>query len=165
MDILRKDRDHDVTTAPPLAQSRDERAATILGEDTEFNGTLKFSNTLRIEGRFKGEMHSEGQLIVAKTGVVEAEISVGAIQVDGKIMGNITATDLVELRATAEVHGDITAARLKIDDGVVFVGRADVKPAGRRSESVPRPAQAPKDAAQPSKDQPKSPQPVPAKKD
>lgn len=133
MDILRKDTE--VKAAPPLATGggRDERVATTLGEDTTFEGNLKFANTLRIEGKFKGQMESDGQLIVAKTGVVEADIKVGGVTVDGKITGNITASDLVELRSTAEVHGDITASRLKVEDGVVFVGRADVTPSGRRS--------------------------------
>lgn len=169
MDILRKERDQDLTAAPSLGGlgGREERVTTILGEDTEFNGTLNFTSSLRIEGKFKGKMESEGQLIVAKTGQIEAEIQVGGLCVEGKITGNITARDLVELRATAEVHGDITAARLKIEDGVIFVGHADVSPAARRGNHSNKPA-APagtQPASQPQQQPAKEAAKEPAKKD
>ena len=45
-----------------------------MSEDTEFNGTLKFEKTLKIDGRFKGELSTGGLLLVGKTGKVEAEL-------------------------------------------------------------------------------------------
>lgn len=113
-------------------------AATTLGEDTEFSGTLKFGNSLTIQGRFKGDLTSPGHLIVGAPGQVRAEIKVGSLTVEGKITGNIKAKDLVDLRSTAEVFGDINASKIKIEEGVVFVGKAEIKPKDSKSEPLPK---------------------------
>lgn len=142
MDILRKDNLaqpggalQSPQASSPLSQgsSKSEQPYTTLGKDTEFQGTLRFKEGLRIEGRFNGDIASEGHLIVGKTGEVTAEISVGSIIVEGKVNGNIVASDLVELRSTAEMRGDITAAKMKIEEGVIFVGKADVQPGNQNN--------------------------------
>ena len=111
-------------------------AATTLGEDTEFSGTLKFGNSLTIQGKFKGDLTSSGHLIVGAPGQVRAEVKVGSLTVEGKLTGNIKAKDLVDLRSQAEVFGDINAAKLKIEEGVVFVGKAEIKPKDSKSEPL-----------------------------
>ncbi len=128
MDILRNER----TGQAPQGETQrvtNENPYTTLGKDTEFEGTLKFKEGLKIEGRFKGDITSEGNLIIGKTGEVNAEIKVGSIIVEGKINGNIEASDLIEFRSTAEMRGDIKASKLKIEEGVVFVGKSDVQAA------------------------------------
>jgi len=146
VDILRSDREKSFpaaqsgaqpqTPASPTAPSprpRDEQAYTTLGEDTQFKGTLKFKNTLKIEGTFEGDIATDGYLIIGKTGRVKAEIKAGSSIVEGKVNGNITAKDVIDLRSTAELFGDIQASKLKIEEGVVYVGKADVQPTDRRS--------------------------------
>ncbi len=143
MDILRSDREKNFpasqggqpSSAPPAPAKtpREEQAYTTLGEDTQFKGTLKFKNTLKIEGSFEGDISTDGHLVIGKTGRVKAEIKAGSTIVEGKVNGNITAKEVVELRSTAELFGDIQAAKLKIEEGVVFVGKADVQPTERRS--------------------------------
>jgi len=137
VDILRNERSGQPSipsqgAQPALAQRHDEEPYTTLGKDTEFEGTLRFKEGLKIEGKFNGDISSEGHLIIGKTGEVRAEISVGSIIVEGKITGNIVANDLVELRSSAELRGDITASKLKIQEGVIFVGKSDVQPGNSR---------------------------------
>lgn len=140
MDILRNERTGQAAAqqAPTGASKRDERPYTTLGKDTEFEGTLKFKEGLRIEGKFKGDIASDGFLIIGDTGDVTAEIRVGSIVVEGKITGNINASELVELRSSAEMRGDITAAKLKIEEGVMFIGKSDVQPRENRSGRPPQ---------------------------
>ncbi len=111
-------------------------SATTLGEDTEFSGTLKFGNSLTIEGRFQGDLTSPGHLIIGSPGQVQADVKVGSLTVQGKLTGNIKAEDLVDLRSTAEVFGDINAAKIKIEEGVVFVGKAQIKPRDSKSQPL-----------------------------
>ena len=127
VDILRNERTGQSAAQQESRRATNENPYTTLGKDTEFEGTLKFKEGLKIEGRFKGDITSEGNLIIGKTGQVNAEIQVGSIIVEGKINGNIVATDLIELRSTAEMRGDITASKLKIEEGVSFVGKSDVQ--------------------------------------
>ncbi|MFH1741581.1 MAG: polymer-forming cytoskeletal protein [bacterium] len=144
MDILRSDREKSFpssqqssqqapVSSPQAPRPRDEQAFTTLGEDTQFKGTLKFKNTLKIEGTFEGDISSDGHLVIGKTGRVKAEIKVGSSIVEGKVNGNITAKDVIDLRSTGELIGDIQASKLKIEEGVVFVGKADVQPVDRRT--------------------------------
>lgn len=141
VDILRNERSGQTATSQPVPTTspKNENPYTTLGKDTEFEGTLQFKEGLKIEGRFKGDITSEGYLIIGKTGEVTAEINVGSIIVEGKITGNIIADDLVELRSSAQMRGDITAAKMKIEEGVLFVGKSDVQPQNRRKEG-PKPA-------------------------
>lgn len=115
----------------PIAHS--ELKETVVSPDAEFKGSMKFKDSLRIDGSFEGEIDSGGTLFVGKTGVVKAEIHVGNIIVEGKIEGNVTCEDKIELRSTAKMFGDIQAARLTIAEGVNIVGKCSVssqKPAG-----------------------------------
>lgn len=151
MDILRNERTSQPTPAssaspsaqpaageyPPPRRGTAENPYTTLGKDTEFQGTLSFKEGLKIEGKFTGDISSDGHLIIGKTGEVHAEIKVGSIIVEGKINGNIVAQDLIELRSTAEMRGDITASKLKIEEGVVFVGKSDVQDNAARRGGAP----------------------------
>lgn len=145
MDILRNERSGQTLTSQgvPASSAKNENPYTTLGKDTEFEGTLQFKEGLKIEGRFKGDITSEGYLIIGKTGEVTAEINVGSIIVEGKVTGNIIADDLVELRSSAQMRGDITAAKMKIEEGVLFVGKSDVQPQNQRKD-VSKQTQQPK---------------------
>jgi cytoskeletal protein CcmA (bactofilin family) len=126
------------------SMSHSEVKETVISPDAEFKGSLKFKDSLRIDGAFEGEIDSQGTLFVGKTGAVKAEIHVGNVIVEGKIEGNVTCDDKIELRATAKMFGDIQAARLTIAEGVNIVGKCSVtvqKPSleGMRQEKPPRP--------------------------
>jgi len=142
VDILRNERSGQPSSqpqSPPAAAPKrfDENPYTTLGEDTQFEGTLRFKDGLKIEGKFNGDISSEGILIIGKTGHVTAEIAVGSIIVEGKVTGNIVANELVELRSSAELRGDITASKLKIEEGVIFVGKSDVQPNNKAKATGP----------------------------
>ena len=108
----------------PIAHS--ELKETVISPDAEFKGSMKFKDSLRIDGNFEGEIDSNGTLFVGKTGLVKAEVHVGNVIVEGKIEGNVTCEDKIELRATAKMLGDIQAARLTIAEGVNLVGKCSV---------------------------------------
>lgn len=124
--------------------SHSELKETVISPDAEFKGSLKFKDSLRIDGSFEGEIDSQGTLFVGKSGIVKAEIHVGNIIVEGKIEGNVTCDDKIELRSTAKMFGDIQAARLTIAEGVNIVGKCSVSaqkaPAEPfKGERAPRP--------------------------
>lgn len=101
---------------------------TILSDDTRFKGSLEFSHKLIINGHFEGNLQSKGILTIGSSGQVKAEIKVGSVIIEGKVWGNITAEDKIELRSSAELYGDITARRLVINEGATFTGQSDVNP-------------------------------------
>jgi cytoskeletal protein CcmA (bactofilin family) len=103
-----------------------ERAATTLGRETEFKGTMRFRDSLRIEGKFTGEIISSGFLYIDQGAVVHANIRVSSIVVGGIVYGNVEASGKLEMLSTGRVFGDIKTAKLKIADGVVYEGRCEM---------------------------------------
>jgi cytoskeletal protein CcmA (bactofilin family) len=123
------------------SKKKDTLAEVVLGESTSFNGLLRFRETLRIRGKFKGAIEATGALIVDKGAVVEAErISVSSLTVYGTVVGEIHAIDKVDILSGAEVRGDITAARLRIADGVLFDGQCSMTGVDKEVEIFSRPA-------------------------
>jgi cytoskeletal protein CcmA (bactofilin family) len=94
----------------------------FLGKDTEFEGKLSFNGAVRIDGRFKGEIFTEGSLIVGESAVLESDINVSHIIISGEVRGNIIADTRIEIHAPGKVFGNIQAHSVIIDKGVVFEG-------------------------------------------
>ncbi|OGW21646.1 MAG: hypothetical protein A3K09_04930 [Nitrospinae bacterium RIFCSPLOWO2_12_FULL_47_7] len=97
-----------------------------MGEDTVFNGTLSFQGTVRIDGKFEGEVVTDDTLIVGETGDVSAEISAGVVICKGKIRGMITAKKRVEIYAASEIQGNIRTPSLFVEAGGIFDGNCDM---------------------------------------
>jgi cytoskeletal protein CcmA (bactofilin family) len=100
----------------------------VLDSSTSFNGLLKFTTTtLCIQGKFKGTIEASGSLIVDKGAVVQADhIAVASLTVYGKVVAHVEAQDMVDMMSGAEVTGDVSAARLRIADGVLFEGQCSM---------------------------------------
>jgi cytoskeletal protein CcmA (bactofilin family) len=125
------------------AAARHAPAATrnVLSSDVEIKGTVKFANDLVVDGKIEGEISSEGNLTVGENARIKAEVKTATVVVYGKVHGNLTCTDRVELKASAEVVGDIKAKTLSIEAGAIFVGKSTV---GTPAQA---PTQAPAQAA------------------
>ena len=109
------------------ALRREVPVVTTFGAETEFRGVLKFRDTLCIKGRFKGTIDATGPLFVEKGASVEADrISVTSLTVAGTVVGAVFAVDKVEMLGGAIMRGDVSAARLRISDGVVFDGQCSM---------------------------------------
>jgi cytoskeletal protein CcmA (bactofilin family) len=112
---------------------------TLLGRGASFEGKLTFEGTVRIDGRFKGEIFSDDVLVVGEGAVVEAEIDIGEIIVQGTIIGNIKAKRSLEIHAPGRVKGDIHTPSLQIDKGVIFEGRSFMEGASKPAAASPQP--------------------------
>lgn len=100
----------------------------VLNSDVEIKGNLKFSGELTLEGKLDGEINTDGVLNLGETGIINGNMNVNSAIVRGKINGNVIAKDKIEIKAKAEVFGDIRAAKLVIEEGVTFVGKSEVNP-------------------------------------
>ncbi len=112
-----------------------ENNVTILTTDVEIKGTIKFDQVLKIDGKFEGEMKtSDGELIVGETGTVKASAKVKNASIEGRLEGDIIATEKVELKHKAQLLGDLQARTLVIEEGVIFNGQCNVNPDGKKFE-------------------------------
>jgi cytoskeletal protein CcmA (bactofilin family) len=123
-------------------KKRDSSRMVIFGNSTSFNGRLSFKQSLCIQGRFRGTIEATGDLIVDKGAVVEADhISVASLIVYGTVVGAVHAVDKIDLFPGAEVRGDLTAARLRIADGVLFEGQCSMTGISKDVEIFSRPTE------------------------
>ena len=142
--------------------------ATIVGDTSLVKGHLEGDEDLTVRGRVEGSVNLTKTLIVEPSGIVKAEVSVRNCIVSGVVVGNITATDSVELTQEARVVGDLTAPRVIIVDGASFRGKVDMGDLGQRPAITPRPAAVSRPAAMtrsapaPSRPAPSRPAPSPA---
>lgn len=103
-----------------------EEPETTLGEGVTFRGELTFERLLRIDGTFEGELISKGKVIVGPKGQVKADLNLREAIIEGKVEGNITVEERLELRGVASVTGDITAKLLSVDEGVTLCGQVTI---------------------------------------
>ena len=99
--------------------------SAFLAEGTIFEGTLKFSGILRVDGTIKGDILEGSTLFVGDKAVIEGNINVTHIVLTGEIHGDIVA-DRVEVRPPGQVFGSIEAQKALIDEGAVFVGNCRI---------------------------------------
>jgi cytoskeletal protein CcmA (bactofilin family) len=129
---------------------------TLLGRGSSFEGKLTFEGTVRVDGKFKGEVFSDDVLVVGEGAYLEAEVDIGEIIIQGTVVGNIRAKRSIEIHAPGRVKGDITTPSLRIDKGVMFEGRSFMEGAvpkpgaptggggGGGGGTAPRPGEPPK---------------------
>jgi len=112
-----------------MAASRRDEAShpgdinAVLGRGSAFEGKLHFEGTVRIEGKFSGEIHTPDTLVIGEGADVTAEIFAGTVIVSGgAVAGNIRAKTVIELERNARVKASLETPALKIERGVIFAG-------------------------------------------
>jgi len=111
----------------------------VLNSDVELKGTLRFSGELTFDGKLDGDIVSEGSLNLGDNAVVKGNINVNTVVTRGKINGNITAKEKIDVKSKTELFGDIRAPKLVIEEGVTFVGKSEVNP-NKVAPAAPAPA-------------------------
>ncbi len=106
-----------------------EKVNTVLSETTSFNGVMKFKTSLKINGNFKGEIISDGFLIIGEKAVVNANIKANSVIIAGEVRGDVVANERLEMLSTGRLYGNIKTKKLKMADGVIFEGSCEmIKP-------------------------------------
>lgn len=116
--------------------------STVIGPSILISGKLTGDEDLTVRGRVEGELNLSKTLIVETSGIVKANVSVRNAIVSGVVVGNITATESVELTREGRMVGDINSPRVIIVDGASFrghvdMGNAEPRPQGERPAARP----------------------------
>jgi cytoskeletal protein CcmA (bactofilin family) len=126
---------------PAVAASTADQAT--IGKSLVIKGEVTGSESLYIDGRVEGSINLAGNRVtVGRNGVVAANINAREIVVLGKVRGNLTASDRVDIRSDGSLTGDVVAARISIEDGAFFKGGIDIRKGGQKpnGEEVKTPA-------------------------
>ena len=132
------------TESPKSASSNGSSSGggltAFIDQGSEFEGKLSFRDTVRIDGRFQGEITSENTLIVGESGHIEATIHSNQVAVSGTVVGNIHAAVKIVLHKTARVEGNLMAPSFIVEEGAVIDG--NIQMTGLESKRPSEPAKA-----------------------
>jgi cytoskeletal protein CcmA (bactofilin family) len=114
----------------------DSNAINIIGVGTEITGDINTNGDIRIDGFLSGNIITEGKLVVGETGKVKGEVNCKNSEVLGMIEGKVKVKELLTLKSSARIYGDIITKKLSIEPGSLFTGNcnmnddaiADVRP-------------------------------------
>lgn len=104
----------------------DSENFTVLGKDVTFKGVVHFESTVQLDSCIEGEIHTKGMLVVGEHAVIRGTITAGTLISNGKIQGNVTASDKVQLLKSAVLIGDVHAPSFSMEEGAYFKGLADM---------------------------------------
>ena len=111
---------------PTMAARGPAEIKNFLNSDVQIKGSLKFCGELTFEGKLDGEVQTDGLLNLGDSAVVSGNINAQSVVVRGKVNGNINAKEKIEIKARAELVGDVRATKLVIEEGVTFVGKTEI---------------------------------------
>ena len=105
---------------------KNENTNCIIGEGSVFNGRFYVNGSILIEGKFEGDIKTDDQLIVGPTGKVRTDIIAKRVTIAGTLIGNIIASEEVNLLQSGKVLGNITTPKLTIEPGVITEGKVTI---------------------------------------
>ena len=141
------------TPAPsfePAARAGVTGEAATISKGLFVKGEITGSESLYVDGKVEGSINLPGNRVtIGRNGLVAATITAREIVILGKVRGNVSTTDRVDIRAEGSLIGDVTAARISIEDGAFFKGgielrKQESKPAGNGASAAAAPAEGPK---------------------
>ena len=106
--------------------ARQVAANCTIGAGSIFHGKLQVSGTIRIEGKFQGDIHTDADVVIGPTGQAKTDIVTSRVVVAGTFIGNINATEEVYVAQTGKVLGSITTPKLTLEPGVITTGNVTV---------------------------------------
>ena len=109
------------------------QAINILSEGTVIKGDITADGDIRIDGILNGNIEAKGRLVIGPKGKVEGEINCNTIEVSGYIKGKINVSELLTMKSSAEINGDIVAGKLSVEPGSLFTGTCSM--GGQKTES------------------------------
>ncbi len=138
-----------VYTPPPASPPSTPGGLTaFIDQGSEFEGKLSFKDTVRIDGRFHGEISSENTLIVGESGEIEAKIRSKTVAISGSVVGDVVATSKVVLHKTGRIDGNVETGSLVVEEGAVINGQVTMGKNGGSLKAIDGGSKAPaKDGA------------------
>jgi cytoskeletal protein CcmA (bactofilin family) len=117
---------------------------TLIGEGTSLEGDIKSQASIRLEGRIKGNIECEGDVIIGEKGEAISDISARNVTIAGSVFGNVTTTEKLTITSIGRLHGNACPKILVIEEGGVLMGtsqmNSEVAAASEEKHSEDEPA-------------------------
>ncbi len=100
----------------------EQKQINIIGAGTSIVGDVNCPGDIRIDGTLMGTLHVQGKIVIGASGSIKGEVNCKNSEIEGKIEGKITVAELLSLKATSSILGDIKTRKLAIEPGAFFTG-------------------------------------------
>jgi len=128
------------TTTMAKNNEAEHTSINLIGNGTTIKGEIKSNGDIRIDGTLIGQVYSKGKIVVGNTGVIEGEIYCQNADFSGNINAKVEVSELLSLKATSRLKGEIVTNKLAIEPGARFTGMCTMdKDAGSDQKLPPRP--------------------------
>jgi cytoskeletal protein CcmA (bactofilin family) len=128
------------TTTMAKNNEAEHTSINLIGNGTTIKGEIKSNGDIRIDGTLIGQVYSKGKIVVGNTGVIEGEIYCQNADFSGNINAKVEVSELLSLKATSRLKGEIVTNKLAIEPGARFTGMCTMdKDAGPDQKMPPRP--------------------------
>ena len=124
-----------------MKKSDTPAAVNMIGAGTIITGDVISKGDIRVDGTLKGSVNTEGRVVLGREGVIEGDVLCKDADISGTIKAKITVSQLLSLKATAKLSGDIITNKLSIEPGAAFTGSCsmgavikDIKDAGKTDQ-------------------------------
>ena len=114
----------------------DGASINLIGNGTAITGNITSNGDVRIDGTLKGNISISGKLVVGQSGNIEGNIVCQNADISGKINGKVTVTELLSLKATANLLGDIVTSKITIEPNATFTGTCNMEPVIKNISNV-----------------------------
>ncbi len=122
--------EYEAPVTVPGTQHNAPRAATRIGPSVVIHGTVSGGEDLHLAGRVDGEILApKNRVVIGKGGKIKGDVSASVIEVEGDVTGDLNGSERVVVAATGNVHGNIKAPRVSLENGAQFKGSIDMDPA------------------------------------
>tara|TARA_B100000780_G_scaffold62704_1_gene40747 strand:- start:627 stop:1034 length:408 start_codon:yes stop_codon:yes gene_type:complete len=122
----------------PMNKTETTAAINMIGAGTTINGDIVSKGDIRVDGTLKGSVNTQGKLVLGREGMIEGDVICKDADISGLIKAKITVSQLLSLKTTAKLSGDIITNKLSIEPGATFSGSCsmgavikDLKDAGK----------------------------------
>ncbi len=140
------------STATPTSSSSMSRSSssTSIAQGTQVDGNMKIEGDIQLDGLIKGTLTSKGKVVIGASGIVEGDVLCQHAEISGKVNGKLKIADILFLKSSARIDGDIQTGKLVMESGVQFNGNCSMGSAATVPTSSEKKTVAPSAAPKPS---------------
>lgn len=109
-----------------MPKEKSAASTSLLSKSVNIEGEIQGDENLHVDGNIKGSIKLNGDILVGRTGVVNADIEANNIVIQGQVTGNILARHQLEIQPSGKLMGDCTARSIDIKEGAMFEGRSNM---------------------------------------
>ncbi len=107
--------------------SENTRLPNYIGVNTKIKGDINSKEDFRIDGHFEGNLTTTGKIVLGEKGILDGNIKCGNAEVLGKVSGDLVVDNLLSLKATAKIDGNVVIGKLAIEPGAFFNATCQMK--------------------------------------